>query len=85
MTFVRSSTPAADKKSLAFIGIVSILFAVTAAGGESQGRFDGIWLFDGAPAYPGVTLMEVATHGGRTTGTITTTWYGPMACDRAAD
>jgi alpha-galactosidase len=55
-----------------------LLFAVAAVGGASRGPLDGAWLFDDAPAYPGVTLMEIATHGGRTTGTITTTWYGPM-------
>jgi alpha-galactosidase len=39
---------------------------------------EGVWLFDAAPSYPGVTLMELSTHGGQLTGAITTTWYGPM-------
>jgi alpha-galactosidase len=60
------------------VSILLIAFAVVASGSEPKGRFDGIWLFDGASSYPGVTMMEVATHGGRTTGAVTTTWYGPI-------
>lgn len=62
---------------LAISTLLSI--ALVAGAGEANEVLDGIWLFDHAPSYPGVTMMEVSTRGGRTTGTVTTTWYGPIA------
>ena len=41
-------------------------------------KLEGEWLFDPTPSYPGVTLVELSTHDGRVTGSVTTTWYGPM-------
>jgi alpha-galactosidase len=43
----------------------------------------GVWLFDNAPSYPGVTMMEVAKARGGIGGTVTTSWYGPMQMQNA--
>lgn len=43
--------------------------------------YDGVWLFDGTPPNPGVTMMEVRSTGGRITGSVTTQWYGPVTMD----
>lgn len=36
----------------------------------------GIWVFDRAPSYPGVVMMELARDG--RSGTLTTSWYGAI-------
>src|SRR3546814_11342990 len=38
----------------------------------------GVWLFDDAPDYPGVTMLELAVDDGAISGSVTTLWYGPM-------
>src|SRR3546814_6546587 len=38
----------------------------------------GVWLFDDAPDYPGVTMLELAVDDGAISGRVTTLWYGPM-------
>ena len=38
----------------------------------------GTWLFDGAPSFPGVTMMQVTRANGVVRGTLTTAWYGPI-------
>jgi alpha-galactosidase len=40
--------------------------------------YDGVWLFDDTPPTPGVTMMQVASKGGKIEGTVTTQWYGPV-------
>lgn len=37
-----------------------------------------VWLFDKAPSFPGVRMMEITRTGGALTGTLTTAWYGAM-------
>ena len=43
----------------------------------------GVWLFDKAPSYPGVTMMQVAVDGNNVRGAVTTAWYGPIAMQNA--
>lgn len=54
------------------------LLAAIPAPAAAQSPIAGIWLFDDAPSFPGVTMMEVAKTGGALAGTVTTGWYGPM-------
>jgi alpha-galactosidase len=53
--------------------------ALAVSASEQRHSVDGAWVFDDAPPYPGVTMLEIETRGGRTTGNVTTAWYGPMA------
>ncbi len=39
---------------------------------------NGVWLFDGAPAYPGVTMLQIDTDGPVARGSVSTAWYGPI-------
>jgi alpha-galactosidase len=39
---------------------------------------DGVWVFDQAPSYPGVTMVQISSPGGRPKGVLTTAWYGAM-------
>jgi alpha-galactosidase len=39
---------------------------------------DGVWLFDDAPSYPGVTMVQLSSQGGKPRGAVTTAWYGAM-------
>ncbi|HVI99418.1 MAG TPA: glycoside hydrolase family 27 protein [Sphingomonas sp.] len=59
---------------LAALAFALVLIRPAAA----QTGFDGVWLFDDAPDYPGVTMMQVTTGNGVTNGIVTTQWYGPM-------
>src|SRR3546814_7952990 len=34
----------------------------------------GVWLFDDAPDYPGVTMLELAVDDGAISGSVTTLW-----------
>jgi alpha-galactosidase len=43
----------------------------------------GVWLFDRAPSYPGVTMMQVSVDGASVRGAVTTKWYGPIAMENA--
>ena len=38
----------------------------------------GVWLFDKAPSYPGVTMVQIDTTGPTPTGSVSTAWYGPI-------
>lgn len=61
--------------------VIAIMFvsALTAsAADQKQFPLHGAWVFDSAPPFPGVTMMQLTTRGGRTTGTVTTAWYGPI-------
>jgi alpha-galactosidase len=58
--------------------IAAALLALISNPASAQSPFDGIWLFDSAPNYPGVTMMEVTSAGGRVNGQLTTKWYGPV-------
>ncbi|WP_404477159.1 glycoside hydrolase family 27 protein [Novosphingobium sp. BL-52-GroH] len=49
-----------------------------AAPALAKTAYDGVWLFDDTPPTPGVTMIEVASKGGRIEGTVTTRWYGPV-------
>jgi alpha-galactosidase len=62
---------------------VLILFAaiLVALGGSAAAAatsFNGIWLFDKSPDYPGVTMMEISSDTGHLSGLVTTRWYGPI-------
>jgi alpha-galactosidase len=66
-----------------FILVTAALAALIASPSSAQSPFDGVWLFDAAPDYPGVTMMEVTSAGGRLAGEVTTKWYGPMEMQNA--
>jgi len=54
---------------------ITILIAGTA---RAAAPLDGVWLFDKAPSYPGVTMARLSSEGGKPKGVVTTAWYGPM-------
>ncbi|RKF18910.1 glycoside hydrolase family 27 protein [Altericroceibacterium spongiae] len=61
------------------MALCASLFAFsTAPAYADEADFEGIWLFDDAPSYPGVTMMEVTEKKGEMEGTVTSEWYGPM-------
>lgn len=62
----------------AVIATVLMAGALVASASEQKHSVDGAWVFDNAPSFPGVTMLEMTTRGGRTTGNVTTAWYGPM-------
>lgn len=67
----------------ALASIAAALAALTASPSFAQTPFDGVWLFDTAPDYPGITMMEVTSKGDGVTGKITTKWYGPIDVQNA--
>ncbi|WP_129780640.1 glycoside hydrolase family 27 protein [Peristeroidobacter soli] len=62
----------------AIVSMVLMTGALVSSASERRSPVGGAWVFDNAPPYPGVTMLEVTTRGGRTTGNVTTAWYGPM-------
>lgn len=50
---------------------------------HARSAVEGVWLFDDAPSYPGVTMLEVANDAGVISGSVTTEWYGPIALENA--
>lgn len=56
----------------------SFMALYAAPASASVEDYEGIWLFDDAPSYPGVTMMELEDTKGALEGTVTTQWYGPM-------
>ncbi len=67
----------ATRRLLACAVIVASLSMVSRPA-EAKTVFDGVWLFDKTPSTPGVTMMQIASDGGRVTGSVTTRWYGPV-------
>ncbi|WP_260928121.1 glycoside hydrolase family 27 protein [Novosphingobium sp. 9] len=64
---------------LAFCALIGATFAPAAVQAQATpDAFAGSWIFDGAPSYPGVTMMQVSDDGGHLAGTVTTAWYGAM-------
>jgi alpha-galactosidase len=58
---------------------LSLGITVLAAGtARAATPLDGVWLFDDAPSYPGVTMVRLSSEGGKPRGFVTTAWYGPM-------
>ena len=59
---------------------LSLCAALSLCTAPAFGRtaFDGVWLFDGTPPTPGITMMEVSSQGDRIEGQVTSQWYGPM-------
>ncbi|MDR6531510.1 alpha-galactosidase [Caulobacter rhizosphaerae] len=58
---------------------LSLGITVLAAGtARAATPLDGVWLFDDAPSYPGVTMVQLSSEGGKPRGVVTTAWYGPM-------
>jgi alpha-galactosidase len=62
----------------AAVSTILMAGALVASASEPRRSVDGAWVFENAPSYPGVTLLELVTRGGRTMGSVTTAWYGPM-------
>jgi alpha-galactosidase len=58
--------------------VIGALLLAFAASANARTPFDGAWLFDNSPDYPGVTMMEVSSKGANVTGEVTTKWYGPI-------
>lgn len=56
----------------------ALLLTLCARTAFAQSAFDGVWLFDDAPSYPGVTMMRISEIRGKPYGVVTTQWYGPM-------
>jgi alpha-galactosidase len=62
-------------------GLMTLSLGITVlAAGTVQAAtpLDGVWLFDDAPSYPGVTMVQLSSKGGKAKGFVTTAWYGPM-------
>jgi len=62
-------------------GLMTLSLGITVlAAGTAQAAtpLDGVWLFDDAPSYPGVTMVQLSSDGGKPRGVVTTAWYGPM-------
>ena len=66
------------RRALALLCLLLIGAPAAAATGPA-----GVWVFDGAPDYPGVTMMTVTRSGGTITGSVTTKWYGAIAMQGA--
>ena len=62
-------------------GLMTLSLGITiliAGAARAATPLDGVWLFDKAPPYPGVTMARLSSEGGKLKGVITTAWYGPM-------
>jgi alpha-galactosidase len=62
-------------------GLMTLSLGITvlsAGAAQAATPLDGVWLFDDAPSYPGVTMVQLSTEGGKPRGFVTTAWYGPM-------
>lgn len=59
---------------------LSLAAAATLAAGQVQAAtpLDGVWLFDNAPSFPGVTMVQISSPGGKPKGVVTSAWYGAM-------
>lgn len=62
---------------LSFLSLLALSSAAVAA------PVEGVWLFDNAPSYPGVTMMQVDVDGSKVGGFMTTAWYGPVPMQNA--
>lgn len=67
--------------------IALALTAATAVSGTARrsvaiapaaSKLEGVWIFDEAPANPGVTMMELERTPAGLSGRVTTQWYGPV-------
>jgi alpha-galactosidase len=60
-------------------GLMTLSIGLLAAGqAVAATPLDGVWLFDKAPPYPGVTMVRIDGDGAKPKGVVTTAWYGPM-------
>ena len=62
-------------------GLMTLSLGITilaAGAARAATPLDGVWLFDDAPSYPGVTMVQLSSEGGKPRGFVTTAWYGPM-------
>lgn len=62
-------------------GLMTLSLGITiliAGAARAASPLDGVWLFDKAPSYPGVTMARLSSEGGKLKGEVTTAWYGPM-------
>jgi alpha-galactosidase len=62
-------------------GLMTLSLGITiliAGAARAASPLDGVWLFDKAPSYPGVTMARLSSEGGKPKGVVTTAWYGPM-------
>ncbi len=61
-----------------------VLACLTCAGHASlAAAAERAWVFDDAPAYPGVTMMQVSDEQGSVSGSVTTGWYGTIPMQNA--
>jgi alpha-galactosidase len=67
----------------ALLLIVAVLLAFSPKPALARTPFDGVWLFEHAPDYPGVTMMEVTSKDGQVSGHVATQWYGPIPMQNA--
>ena len=51
---------------------------------HARSAVEGVWLFDDAPSYPGVTMLEVADDAGVISGSVTTFSRWMRACSSRA-
>ncbi len=60
--------------------LILTLFALTSNGAlaSAASAADRAWVFDDAPSYPGVTMMQVSEGRQTVSGSITTEWYGAI-------
>lgn len=58
--------------------LVSLAYCLIATSPGAMARPNGVWVFDKAPAYPGVTMLQLDTSGPTPRGSVSTAWYGPI-------
>jgi alpha-galactosidase len=66
--------------ALALIAATAVSAAAprSAAVTPAASKLEGVWIFDEAPANPGVTMMEIDRTAAGLSGRVTTRWYGPV-------
>jgi alpha-galactosidase len=62
---------------------LALTTSLVAAPAFARTAYDGVWLFDQADPRPGVTMVQVASDGGKIRGSVTTLWYGPVQMQNA--
>ncbi|MCJ2183585.1 glycoside hydrolase family 27 protein [Novosphingobium sp. 1949] len=59
------------------------LYSTSALPAQARSAFDGVWLFDGTPATPGISMMDIRSKGSAIEGEVTTAWYGAIPMHHA--
>lgn len=58
--------------------MIPLACSLTVASLPAAARPEEVWLFDKAPSYPGVTMLQLDTSGATPSGSVSTAWYGPI-------